>query len=177
MSEVQWRKIPGLNERHEVSACGRVRTTSFVNAKGRAVPAKEKKITVSQVGPNYRTSMVRVSDGGVEKVHLVHRLIAAAFIGPCPSGHEVLHRDGNSLNNAVSNLRYGTRKENVADTYLHGRGIKGETHPMAKLSDAQVQEIRLRAQRGERGVHLARAFGVSSACISSIKSGTRRAYI
>lgn len=58
------------------------------------------------------------------KVRFAHRLVAHAFIGPCPPGQEVLHIDG-TRNNHVSNLRYGTRSENTADKVRHGQ------HPMA----------------------------------------------
>lgn len=58
----------------------------------------------------------------------VHRLVALAFIGPCPEGMEVLHINGEPDDNRLENLRYGTRAENVADTIRHGR------HPWAGRS-------------------------------------------
>jgi len=54
------------------------------------------------------------------KTYLVHRLVAAAFIGPCPDGLQVRHLDGNPSNNNVINLAYSTAKENNADMDLHG---------------------------------------------------------
>lgn len=166
-----WKKIPRMNPRHEVSECGRVRTLAYTDAAGRKQKASEKRITVSLVGKTYKTSTVRVSDGGrPSELHLVSNLVAKAFIGECPEGMEVLHIDGNPQNNHASNLRYGTRKENVADTYKHGRGIKNETHPMAKLSRNQVEEIKAKARDGIRGVDIAREYGVCQSTVSVIKN-------
>ena len=50
----------------------------------------------------------------------VHRIEAAAFIGPKPPRQGVRHLDGNQLNNFASNLCYGTQKQNIHDAMEHG---------------------------------------------------------
>ena len=45
----------------------------------------------------------------------VHTLVALAFIGPKPDGKEVDHIDKDRTNNYYKNLRYVTRKENMAN--------------------------------------------------------------
>lgn len=47
----------------------------------------------------------------------VHVLVARMFIGPRPNGYDINHVDGNKLNNAVSNLEYCTRSDNVRHAY------------------------------------------------------------
>lgn len=42
-------------------------------------------------------------------------LVLSAFAGPAPDGKMCLHADDDTLNSALSNLRWGTAKENVAD--------------------------------------------------------------
>ena len=42
----------------------------------------------------------------------IHVLLAKAFLGPRPKGYLVDHEDGDSLNNQISNLRYGTSSQN-----------------------------------------------------------------
>ncbi len=54
------------------------------------------------------------------KTYNVHKLVAEAFIGPRPEGLQVRHLDGNPRNNNVTNLVYGTSKENHADMVTHG---------------------------------------------------------
>lgn len=50
----------------------------------------------------------------------IHRLVAEAFIGPCPEGHQVRHMDGNRTNSVLSNLTYGTCRDNQLDSIAHG---------------------------------------------------------
>lgn len=50
----------------------------------------------------------------------VHRLVADAFLGPCPDGMEVCHNDGDKTNNAPANLRFDTKSANALDRVRHG---------------------------------------------------------
>ncbi len=73
-------------------------------------------------------------------------------------------------------LFLGTQKDNVADMLKKGRGVappirRGEAAGPAKLTAAQVDEIRARLACGETTVALARAFGVSQSAVWWIKSG------
>lgn len=36
----------------------------------------------------------------------MHQLVAEAFIGPCPPGHELVHLNGDGLDNRRMNLAY-----------------------------------------------------------------------
>jgi len=50
----------------------------------------------------------------------IHVLVMRTFRGPCPPGQQVCHNDGNKLNLALSNLRYGTQSTNNRDQLHHG---------------------------------------------------------
>lgn len=52
----------------------------------------------------------------------VHWLVAAAFLGPCPDGYEIDHRDTDRSNSALSNLRYLPMPENRAQGNLRRTG-------------------------------------------------------
>lgn len=58
--------------------------------------------------------------GGKRKTANVHRLLAETFILNPDNKPHVLHKDGNPLNNSLSNLYWGTAKENHEDAVRHG---------------------------------------------------------
>lgn len=53
-------------------------------------------------------------------VVLVHQLVLAEFVGPRPTGLVVRHLNGNSRDNRLSNLVYGTAAQNAQDAIAHG---------------------------------------------------------
>lgn len=79
---------------------------------------------------------------GKDHTEYVHRLILETFIGPCPDKHEALHGDGTRTNNSLSNLRWGTRAENVADAAMHGTDTSGYRNGGAKLTKLDVLWLR-----------------------------------
>ena len=69
----------------------------------------------------YGHKTVILSKNGKVKMHLVHRLVAEAFI-PNPNNLPVVHHiDENPQNNTVSNLQWCTQKENVHHTIAAGK--------------------------------------------------------
>lgn len=100
----------------------------------------------------------------------VHRAVLLAFVGPQPPSEECRHLDGNPENNAVGNLAWGTRLENMRDKAVHGTERCGEAKPDARLTVAQVHAIR-DDERSSRAV--GRAYGVSHTAIQRIRRGER----
>lgn len=95
-----WVPIPDYEGHYEVSTRGRVRSLK------RRQP---KILTLQRDAGGY----ARVAFGN--RWHLVHRVVARAFIGECPPGHEVAHQNHVRDDNRVENLRYATRQENLAE--------------------------------------------------------------
>ena len=94
-------------------------------------------------------------------------------MGPCPPGFECRHfPDRDPTNNAATNLSWGTRAENVADMAVHGTTARGERMGSAKLTDQQVDLIRLRPD--DLQAALAVEFNVSQSNISKIRAGLSR---
>lgn len=140
----EWRAV-ARDPRYEVSNLGRVRRGDRVLKFG---------------GSRYRHI-------GIGKVSAyVHHLVAEAFIGPRPEGHEVAHRDGDHWHNHVSNLAYLTPQENGADKVRHRTASNGAL--ARKLTWESVTQIRERFAGGESKSSLAREFGVSHVAIIRI---------
>ncbi len=163
MTEV-WKPIPG-HPGYEASDLGRVRSL-------------DRRVRCGRNGNGRRLVKGRVlRPGRMTSGHLsvalgkgnsvcVHRAVAEAFFGPCPEGHEVLHRDGDPGNNRLSNLRWGTRSQNNRDATKHGR---------RKLTQAQADNCVRRWLRGASQTALAREHSVSVAHMSKIVK--RQAYV
>ncbi len=166
MTEI-WKPVVGFEGSYEVSNYGRVRSIPhYVNGVNPYTRKPFKRLIKGQIlkpAPNNSGHMTVVLKHGTPS-HQVHRLVMAAFIGPCPSGLEVLHTDGDPQNNNLLNLRYGTRTENILDVYRIGNRWK-------KLSPKDVFQIRDLLKSGYTGVEIAKKFKVSKSCISSIKNG------
>jgi hypothetical protein len=160
-----WKPVVGFEDAYEVSECGEVRRTG--KARGATV-GRVMKQHDSRAG----YPMVRIVRSGEDYHAFVHRLVAAAFIGPCPIGKEVNHKDSDRTNPHFSNLEYVTRSENCRHAVANGRrddGPKGEQKTGHKLTEADVRAIR--ASHEPQRV-LGPVYGVHPGTISDVR--TRR---
>lgn len=100
----------------------------------------------------------------------VAKLVLEAFHSIRPKGLQARHLDGDRLNNRADNLAWGTPKENAADSLANGSTRHGENCHAAKLTQRQVDRIRvLCATVPQR--EIADRYGVSVATISLITRG------
>lgn len=94
---------------------------------------------------------------------------------PVPAGMFVMHACDNPACVNPAHLSVGTQSDNMQDCARKGRAhrvsLQGEAHPNAKLTEAQVVEIRRRKGAGESIAVLAREFSVSEALIYFIANG------
>lgn len=183
MREV-WMPIPGYEGYCEASSLGRVRSLPRLVAYEcggrhytRLMAGKVLKQTVDRGRHAYGRLQVKLTGPDGAKTHLVHRVVAAAFFGPCPDGLQVAHTDGRPANNAISNLRYATPLQNTHDKFRHGTVLRGSCVVGSKLNAAQVAKIRRDRGAGAKVTELAAEYGVSIAQISRICSGTRWAEV
>jgi hypothetical protein len=113
---------------------------------------------------------VRLAGGGRSRNRLVHQLVLEVFVGPRPKGLECRHLDGDSTNNAPTNLKWGTHKENMEDMVRHGRhypGFRWWKNP-AKYSAKVQAAVRNRHAGGESANSLAKSLGMDKATVRDI---------
>lgn len=164
MEEI-WKDIPGYEGRYQASTTGYIRSLDRVLRCGRGgnglrlMKGRILRSAGQKTDPHLRVVLEHKGSG-----QLVHRLVALTFLGPCPAGMEVLHTDGNPLNNDISNLRYGTRRDNILDVLRIGKAWR-------RITAEQALDIRRRLQAGERGRDIAKSLGVSDSLVSAIKTG------
>jgi hypothetical protein len=107
----------------------------------------------------------------------VHRIVAQEFIG-LSDKPQVNHKDGDKSNNAVSNLEWVTREENVKHAIDTGLWSPvGEDNHMAKLTLSNVHWVKYLLGQGAVGARLAKVFGVQPAAISKINVGRSWAHV
>lgn len=107
---------------------------------------------------------------------LAHRAAySVAYLGglPIPKGMVVMHSCDNPGCCNPRHLILGTQAENIADRVAKGRTSSwmkpGEAHHAAKLTEADVIEIRSRSMSAAK---CAEKFGVSQSLIFQIRAGT-----
>lgn len=160
----RWRDIFGYEGLYKVSDWGRVRSLDRIVRHKRfgTMRVKGRILRLALSGSYSKYLSVNLYKAGVQTTTRVHRLVAAAFLGPCPDGMEVCHNDGNSVNNIISNLRYDTRANNCLDRRREG------THcgQPVKRSDG-ITFINMHVAAEESGCH---ATNICRVCTSKGKT-------
>lgn len=158
----QWLPVVNYEGFYEISNLGNLKSLGRTLENGHHFPEKI-------IGFINKTGykICSLSNGtGKGKQFLIHRLVLAAFIGPCPEGMESCHNDGIRANAALSNLRYDTHQNNNIDRMRHGTLPKGSKFWKAKLKEEDVLLI----FKDERRIKdIAKEHGVDDSTILDIK--------
>lgn len=117
--EELWKSVVGYEGLYEVSSSGCVRRT------GKNHGATRGRLLCQRLGRG-GYPVVRLTAGAITKTCYVHRLVALAFLGPCPPRREINHKDSNKLNPLVTNLEYVSRSENIRHALRHRRSLRPE---------------------------------------------------
>jgi hypothetical protein len=129
----EWRSVVGYEGIYVVSNKGNVRSLDRIMTypSGRTIRWRGKILAPGKTGDRLTVAL----GNGVSKTHYVHELMLTAFVGPCPTGQEGCHGDGNGTHNNLSNLRWDTRSENTYDRVRHGthHAKNRETCPLSHL--------------------------------------------
>lgn len=120
-----------------------------------------------------------LSKDGKAKTIRINRIIATALIPNPENKLTVNHKDGNKLNNTLSNLEWATREEQIQHAYNLNlkQPMKGTLSGRALLTEEQVIEIRsiYKAKSKEFGMQaLAKKYNVS--CPTILRCVRKRSY-
>ena len=94
----QWRGVLGYEGVYQVSDLGRVMRIKVGSG---AISGRILKPSLLNGYPS-----VALRKDGKSKRRYIHRLVAEAFLGPCPEGHLVHHKDEDPTNAYLTNLEY-----------------------------------------------------------------------
>lgn len=166
----EWRDVVGYEGYYQVSNRQRVKSleriiegyNEFGTVYSRTI--KERILNLNPISTGYFTvRLCKSTEPKIVQIH-VHSLVAEAFLGKRPEGHQVNHINGVKTDNRPENLEYVTPQRNVQ----HGWDMGLNPHIPQKLTAEQVVEIRKLRKEGVSIGKLGKLFGVSGETISLI---------
>lgn len=166
----QWKPIPKMEDRYEISDDGRVASLNYnrmgIRAILRPYDVRGYKLVVLQ-------------KNGFKKAHQIHRLVANAFIENTANSEQVNHKDGVKSNNDFRNLEWVTCSENTLHSFRIGKSSqKGERNANTTLTNEDVRKIKeLLRIKTHTQKEIGAIFGVSEDTIGMIKRGVTWSHI
>ncbi len=179
MDEV-FKDIVGYEGIYQISNLGNVKSlerTCLVRRKSNSIRlVKERILKPSKNTGGYLQVMLYSNNGATHSKgnwHLLHRLIAIAFITNPKNKREVNHVNGTKADNRLENLEWATPKENSQHAYINKMKLPlmGETNGNSILTGSKVLDIKNRLKNGESIHFLSTCYSVSASTISHIKTG------
>lgn len=150
MPKELWKPIIDYEGSYEVSNLGQVRNS------------KTNQVLRPGSARGYLT--VHLRKNNASKAFYIHQLVLRHFIGMRPDSFAASHLDANKNNNCVTNLCWESYGKNNLRRNYHG-----EAHVFAKLTAAQVLEIReLYKTKKFTQAQLGQQFGVGRTTVGDI---------
>lgn len=182
---------------YRVTRCGKVFTQSKhkipLVTKGMKFTGEFKVILKPEREMTYTINNRGYKTVGINNAtHMVHRLVALAYLGKPEGKDYVNHKDGNKLNNDVSNLEWCTIKENNEHARRTGLWVQPRGHKIrykspetkakalanlkdkSKLTPEQVRycrRVHIPRDKQFSVTALAKQFGTSVTAMSNIVRG------
>lgn len=160
----EWRDIPGYEGLYQASTVGDIKSLNRLGRDGRIV--KERILKTTLAGKGYKTVVLRKNGKSVREY--VHRLVCLTFNKQTDQNRNVVnHKYGVKACNWYKNLEWVLYSENNQHAYDTKLKPKGEDFYNAKLTEAQVAEIRMNGKDGTFQ-SIADRYGVSKATIRDV---------
>lgn len=158
--------IRGYEGLYEIDETGKVYTTKRQGSAGGEMKAKP------STGGYARIALCK---DGKHTTFLLHRLVADAFVQNPNKEICVNHKDGNKGNNNASNLEWCSYEENMQHAVKHGLArvplLKGDQHPMRKITSADASAIRQLYSEGRTMAEIGKRYGITGCQVSNIING------
>jgi len=163
MEDERWRVIKDFPD-YAVSNLGQIKRLT----PGRKTrPGKILKGAIKP--PGY--PMVNLRKQGKTYYRRVHSLVAQAFIETNHEDLTVNHKDGNKINNHLSNLEYLSQADNNRHAQSLGLRPSGSKCSWARLNESDVKEILSLSTHGMSQGKIGKKFGVNQSSVSLIVRG------
>ena len=130
-SNLEFRKIKSLYFLYEINENG----TIIRNVKSKK--QLHIKLDTHHSKKGYYCTFVHGNKWPHGKRVMIHKVVAECWLGDCPSGYEIDHKDRNSLNNHYTNLRYVTKSEQMKNrdhTNIAKKGTENLKHSAEERS-------------------------------------------
>lgn len=161
---IEWKPVYGWEDYYEVSNTALVR-----RIKGGERTRFMRELPGSKTSHGYRN--ITLTRNGKCTKYYIHRLVALSFIPNPENKPQINHKDGNGLNNDITNLEWVTSRENLIHRSRVLKKEIGEAHHAATLKNSAISKVRALVLLGSMPSVIARQLSVSRAVIKSIKSG------
>lgn len=149
ITEIEWKSVKGFEGQYEVSNTGLVKSLKGKNE--RIIKPRRKKTTHKDGSITFGYEELVLSNGGVKKSKLVHRLVAEAFLENPENKPEINHIDEDKGNNNLDNLEWNTHKENMNHGTRNIRSANKQSMAVVGIDECgNIREIHSSMQSAER---------------------------
>ena len=173
-----WADIKGYEGLYQISTFGNVKSLSrSVKHSNGGTKILRERMLKTKINSTTGYKEISLSKDGKQKYHLIHKLIAEAFIDNPHRLPVVNHIDGCKTNNDIFNLEWATYSENIRHAFANGLSHNNMTNEISRAGN-EVQKKQVRCIDDDLVFDSAREaadyYGVQLSNLSKVCNGKAR---